>query len=56
MYGDIVRGLPIEEKCAQGIYCSHVLEHIDRKSFEIALQNTLTLLKPGGTFRLVVPD
>lgn len=55
-YGDIVRGLPLEQECARGVYCSHVLEHIDRKSVEAALRNTLKLLMPGGVFRLVVPD
>lgn len=56
LYGDIVRGLPLEEKCAKGVYSSHVLEHLDRTSFEVALRNTLKLLKPGGVFRLIVPD
>ena len=56
LYGDIVRGLPLPEKCAKGVYCSHVLEHIDRTNFEVALRNTLKLLKPGGVFSLVVPD
>ena len=56
LYGDIVRGLPIPDGCAKAVYCSHVLEHIDRTSLEVALRNTIKILKPGGVFRLVVPD
>ena len=56
IYGDVVKGLPIVNGAAAGIYCSHVLEHLDRNSIVIALRNTRHLLKPGGLFRLVVPD
>jgi hypothetical protein len=55
-YGDIVAGLPHAPASATGIYCSHVLEHLDRKSVTIALANTFALLRPGGVFRCVVPD
>jgi SAM-dependent methyltransferase len=55
-FGDIVAGLPHPEMSVDAIYCSHVLEHLDRESVPIALANTFRLLKPGGTFRLVVPD
>jgi SAM-dependent methyltransferase len=55
-YGDIVSGLPVPDGCAKAVYCSHVLEHIDRESVVKALKNTYRILRPGGTFRLVVPD
>lgn len=55
-YGDIVKGLPIEPGACDGIYCSHVLEHLALGDFRRALQNTYRLLKPGATFRLVLPD
>lgn len=55
-YGDIVKGLPIKSDSCQGIYCSHVLEHLAFEDCEAALSNTFRYLKPGGTFRLVVPD
>jgi predicted SAM-dependent methyltransferase len=55
-YGDIVKGLPIPDCSADGIYASHVLEHLSLDEFWIALRNTFRLLKPGGIFRLVVPD
>lgn len=55
-YGDIIKGLPVKEGSCDGIYCSHVLEHLSLADFRIALKNTYRMLKPGGTFRCVVPD
>lgn len=55
-YGDIVKGLPVQDGSAVGVYCSHVLEHIDRQNVMVALRNTHRMLKSGGVFRLVVPD
>jgi len=55
-YGDIVRGLPVPKASAKAVYCSHVLEHIDRSGIILALRNTFDMLRPGGVFRLVVPD
>ncbi len=54
--GDIVRGLPIPANSCQGVYACHVLEHLTLEDFYKALQNTRALLRPGGIFRLVVPD
>ncbi len=55
-YGDIVAGLPIPDSSCAAIYCSHVLEHLALDHAKVALRQTLRYLKPGGTFRLVVPD
>jgi len=55
-YGDIVKGLPEEDNSCDGIYCSHVLEHLSYEDFIRALNNTYVILKPGGIFRLVMPD
>ena len=55
-YGDIVKGLPIPPSSCEGVYCSHVLEHLALDDFRRAIRNTYSVLKPGGTFRLVVPD
>ena len=54
--GDIVAGLPVPDNSADGVYASHVLEHLARDEFNIALRNTFRILKPGGLFRLIVPD
>jgi SAM-dependent methyltransferase len=54
--GDIAKGLPIGPQSCICVYCSHVLEHLSLADFKAALLNTHRILKPGGTFRLVVPD
>lgn len=56
-YGDIIKGLPnIQANSCDGVYCSHTLEHLSLKDLRTALVNTHKILKPGGIFRLVVPD
>jgi len=55
-YGDIVKGLPEKSGMSDGIYCSHILEHLAYEDFLTALKNTWLILKPGGIFRGVVPD
>ncbi len=56
-YGDILKGLPgISNESCDGIYCSHVLEHLSLSDFRTAVRNTYSFLKPGGIFRCVVPD
>ena len=55
-YGNIVKGLPIAKESCDGLYCSHVLEHLALDELRIALRNSYNLLKKGGVFRLVLPD
>lgn len=55
-YGDIVRGLPVGDHTAKGVYCSHVLEHLSLHDLRVALRNTHRILLPGGIFRMVLPD
>jgi SAM-dependent methyltransferase len=55
-YGDIVRGLPVPPASCTGVYCSHVLEHLAYNDVAAALRNTFSYLRPGGRFRLVLPD
>jgi len=56
MYGDIVKGLPLEENSIEGIYCSHVLEHLALNELKKSLRNIYKLLKKDGIFRAVLPD
>jgi predicted SAM-dependent methyltransferase len=55
-YGDIVRGLPVRDGSCELAYSSHVLEHLALSDLRVALRNTHRYLRPGGTFRLVLPD
>lgn len=55
-YGDILKGLPLDENSMQGMYCSHILEHLSFYDCKLAVKNSYKYLKPGGIFRCVVPD
>lgn len=55
-YGNIIKGLPISKNSCDGVYCSHILEHLALTDFRKALHNTRDILKNDGIFRLVVPD
>ena len=56
-YGNILKKLPgIKLNSCDGIYCSHVLEHLTLTDCRKALLNTFNYMKSGGTFRFVVPD
>jgi len=56
IYGDILRGLPIEQGSCKGMYCSHVLEHLALEDLKSALKNTYSSLSEEGIFRFVIPD
>ena len=56
LYGDIVKGLPHANKSVDGVFCSHVLEHLSLDDFHKAISNTFNMLKDGGRFRLIVPN
>ena len=55
-YGDVIEGLPVQPGSAKGVYCSHVLEHLALNEFRTTVRNVFSYLRPGGIFRLVVPD
>ncbi|TBO41407.1 class I SAM-dependent methyltransferase [Pedobacter kyonggii] len=57
LLGDILKGLPgIKDNACDGIYCSHVLEHLAYNDCLLAIRNSFRMLKPGGYFRCVLPD
>jgi hypothetical protein len=56
VYGDIIKGLPIESNSMKGVYCSHVLEHLSLEDLRTTLRNTVEILEVGGIFRCVLPD
>ncbi len=55
-YGDIVKGLRKKQNQYQLIFACHILEHLSFEDFHQAMANIYTYLKPGGTFRAIVPD
>ncbi|PUZ25445.1 methyltransferase type 11 [Chitinophaga parva] len=57
LQGNILKALPgVPAGSCDGVYCSHVLEHLSYDDCLLAVRNTYHLLKPGGYFRCVVPD
>lgn len=54
--GDAVKGLPVPRGSCAGVYCSHVLEYLALEECRAALASTFSILKPGGIFRLAMPD
>lgn len=55
-FGDITKKLPVQNGRADRVYCSHVLEHLSYDDFHRALSETFRIMKPGATFRGVMPD
>lgn len=51
-----VEHLPLDSASASLIYASHILEHFDRHTYKAVLAEWFRVLKPGGIFRLAVPD
>lgn len=56
VYGDVRTRLPLGPNSVDCAYCSHVLEHLSLKDCRLALRETHRVLKPGGVFRMVLPD
>ena len=53
---DLLTPLLFPNNFADAIYCSHFLEHLDIEMADKFLGECLRCLKPGGIFRVVVPD
>lgn len=49
-------GLPFHDNEVDGVYHSHVLEHLHPEQGERMLQECFRVLRPGGVLRIVVPD
>lgn len=48
--------LPIPDNSVDLIYCSHCLEHLTEASSNRVVEECYRILKPGGIFRISVPD
>lgn len=55
-YINLNRPLPWATDTVDVVYSSHVLEHLKKSSAVLLLKESLRVLKPGGTLRIVVPD
>lgn len=53
---DLARGLPLPDDSMQGVFTEHCLEHLPLELGDYVFQESLRVLKPGGTLRVVLPD
>ena len=56
MRHDLRKGIPFADQSVDGVYHSHLLEHLDREAVPTFLAEVKRVLKPGGVHRIVVPD
>jgi predicted SAM-dependent methyltransferase len=55
-YGDVTKCLPLQDGSVDVIYCSHMIEHLDRNEVASFLKEAFRILRHGGRIRIVVPD
>jgi SAM-dependent methyltransferase len=53
---DLRRGLPLPENSCEMIYSSHFFEHLDRTDGYRLMKDAYRALRPGGVFRIVIPN
>ncbi len=53
---NFLQGLPLDDECAEVVYCAAVLEHVLPAEVPRFLQDCFRVLQPGGIFRVSVPD
>lgn len=53
---DLRNGIPFPDNSIDLIYTSHLLEHFDYNEMIKLLRDVYRVLKPGGEFKIVVPD
>lgn len=46
----------LPDAAADGVYCCHSLEHLERWEVPVALAEMLRLLRPGGVAMILTPD
>lgn len=55
-YMNVSWTFPYKNGSVEGVFCSHILEHLYPQQAIKMFSEVLRVLKPGGVFRVVVPD
>ncbi|HUG40834.1 MAG TPA: methyltransferase domain-containing protein [Longimicrobiales bacterium] len=55
-YLDVGRRFPFDDGEVEAVYSSHVLEHLPRSAAVNLVRESRRVLRPGGVFRIAVPD
>jgi SAM-dependent methyltransferase len=53
---DLSQKLPFGNEYFDGVYCSHVIEHLPKGSVQMFFRECHRVLLPGGVLRTVIPD
>ena len=53
---DIRKGLPFIDSFFDGVYHSHVIEHLTPKDALVFMRECVRILRPGGSLRIATPD
>jgi predicted SAM-dependent methyltransferase len=53
---DFGRPLPFPNELFEGVFCEHVMEHFSLAEGERIAREAHRVLRPGGCFRVIVPD
>jgi SAM-dependent methyltransferase len=56
VHHDVSFGIPLNDKSADFVYSSHMLEHLLPAAAERLLREVYRVLKPGGIVRICIPD
>jgi SAM-dependent methyltransferase len=56
IHHDLTYGIPFKDGTVDFLYASHLLEHLHRDEAERLVRDGYRALKPGGAFRICVPD
>ena len=56
LFGDVRGKLPHADSSVDYLYCSHVIEHLTLEDAGKAIRESFRVLKPGGAFRMCLPD
>jgi predicted SAM-dependent methyltransferase len=55
-FGDATKRLPLMDDSVEVLYCSHMLEHLDRSAATKCLREFWRVMGSGSIIRLAVPD
>lgn len=55
-WADAAHSIPLPDGSVEILYCSHMIEHLDREQAQSFLKEAYRVLQKGGIIRLVVPD
>ena len=56
LYWDLRYGIPFADGAVDALYSSHLFEHLPYGDGQKLLRESLRVLKPGGSFSIVVPN